>query len=260
LRQCHFVGAAFLCLLAGPGLVRADTVHLKDGRVIEGDVVRQDATQVVIVVQGTPQAYPLSDVMVVARSRSRLHAPTALSMTKPAARPQIRTGVPLVRAIRDRLLAFHTVLDRLQRGTLAVRYEMKRVALEEFRRAAAWRLPLYRGAFSPQSALADLLILLGVRATALWLSLLLLRQGRPFTRITEFLVVVYGITALCMMVAFFTQTLWVAAAAFPAALGAAALLFVWMFGVPLGRASMAMLITLVINLTLEAVLLKTVLP
>jgi hypothetical protein len=127
-------------------------------------------------------------------------------------------------------------------------------AIQEAHRAVEGLLPVHRGHFSPLYALADLLILLGLRGPTVWLALLLMKEPRSFQRIAEFLVIAYGLTMLLMALTLNSAHLWITLCALPLAFGTLACFFAWMFALPFRRATAAFLLVVAFNLGVEAFL------
>jgi len=124
-------------------------------------------------------------------------------------------------------------------------------------RAARWILPFHHGQVSPFSTLADILILLGLRAPLLWLALSFVREGRAFTRIAEFLIPAYGLLMLIMTYITITPWLSVQLVLFPLAIWGVAWLFIWMFVLTRGRALLAFSIALAMNVVIEYFLIQS---
>jgi len=163
--------------------------------------------------------------------------------------------------IRARLLAVHRyfadtlhVLDLLGQGD-------RNTAVAEAREAAQRLLPTTSsGTFSPMSALADLVSLLGFWATLLWFVLVLVREQRSFARIAEFLILGYCLIMLlmaCLGLAFDhvpSLGLWVEILGIPLVVIALAVLFGWLFVLPPGRALVAMGLAIALSAGVERLL------
>jgi len=227
----------------------ADTVRLKGGKTVDGTIVREDASVVVMVVSGVPQFFARVDVEAISRSGARFVTPTAVheaAAVTPA--EPIELNVRLIGRIRTRLTTFHWALQSYRNALRSTAAGRTRQASAEVHLAAEGLLPLHGGRFDPFSALADVLILLGLCAPTLWLALLLVKEGRSFTRIAELLVVGYGLAMLGMTGTRLADLLWVGLLGIPATFGAMGLLLAWMFNIEPRRAALAL--TLAIGLTL----------
>src|SRR3989338_5790002 len=227
------VSAALVSVFASAAA--ADTVRLKNGRTITGHVVKQDAAQVIITTSSGSEAVAASDVESIRYSGLRLtpRPPAEQAMAPSAEAAAMDTA--LLDRVRSRLLAFHRYLEQTQ-NVLGLLMQGERTAAGiEAHRAAQRLLPTTsHGAFSPLSALADLVVLLGFRSTLLWLSPALIRERRSFIRIMEFLVLSYCLIMLLMLgieAAFgrgLSAGLWVEAIGIPLLLVALAALCCWM--------------------------------
>lgn len=246
----------FLVFLAVSQTVFADTLRLKSGRVIQGQIMREDSTQVAIVAGGSLEAYPKSDIEQIVYAHRRLALPANPGSASFNAVAPTAVDLSLIEQIQRRLQAFNRFTDRLGRILEVIRYHKNEEALSEAHEAAREALPLERDHFSPMSALADILILLGFRAPALWLALLFVKEQRQFTRIAEFLVPAYGLIMLLMAYAATTAPFIVSAVMFPAALLGILLLFAWMFALSPGRALLAFLIAIGSNVLIEYLLIQ----
>jgi hypothetical protein len=236
----------------------ADAVRLKDGKTIEGHIVREDSAAIVIVSSGVPHFIARADVEGISRSGARMVTPAAVS--EPAAmRPAepVAIDLTIVERIRARLGKLHATM-RAYRN--AVAYAVKgrtQLASIEAHLATEGLLPVRHGRFDPFSALADLLILLGLRAPTLWLSLLLVKQGRSFTRIAELLVIGYGVVMLGMAASLLSDRLWIHLVNIPVTFGATALLLGWMCDFEPRRAVVALGLAVGLNLGIEHLLVHT---
>ncbi len=250
-----FLRVFVFCLISAAAcqVAWADAIRLKNGRVIQGQVMREDPTQVAIVVNGSMEGYPKSDIEQLTYSHRHLALPASGSVSfKPA--PETSVDLSLVEQVQKRLQAFNRFTDGLGRVIQFLRYHKDEEALSESQEAAREALPLARDRFSPMSALADILILLGFRAPALWLALFLVKEPRQFTRVAEFLIPAYGLIMLLMAYAATTAPFVVSAIMFPTALVAILFLFAWMFALSPGRALLAFLIAISSNILIEYLL------
>lgn len=239
----------------------ADTVRLKSGRTITGHVVKQDGAQVVIATTSGSEAVAASDVESISYSDLRFTPrPPAEQAVAPSAKAAAMDTALLDR-VRSRLIASHRYLKQTQ-NVLGLLMQGERTAAGiEAHRAAQRLLPTTsHGAFSPLSALADLVVLLGFRSTLLWLALALVKERRSFIRITEFLVLSYCLIMLLMLgigAAFgqgLSAGLWIEAIGIPLLLMALAALFYWMFAVRPMKALMAGVLAVGVALGLETLL------
>jgi hypothetical protein len=242
-------------------VVWADTVRLKNGRTITGHVVKQDDAQVVIATTSGSEAVATSDVESINYSDLRFtpRRPSEQVMAPPAAASAMDTA--LLDRLRTRLFAGPRYVRQTQKVFNLLVAGRQTEAGAEAQRAAQHLLPTtVRGVFSPLSALADLVILLGFHSTLLWLVLALVRERRSFTRITEFLVVSYGLIMLFMMGIGTaleqgrSAGLWVEVVGVPLLLIALAALFCWMFAVRPLKAVSAGLLMVGANLGLGTLL------
>ena len=240
------------------GSAQADTIRLKGGKTVTGDIIREDSVQVVVMVDNMPQAFSRDDVEAISRRGPRLVLPTtpAPALT-PADHAPSDVGTKLTNHVRERLRAPQGLLARGKRIALWLRQRNIEAAAGEIRQAADGVLPVYQDSFSPFSALADLIMLLGLQAPCLWLSLRLAREPRELIRIVEFLVPAYGFVMLVMAWAVSATALWVELLAIPLALGGIAWLFAWMFEIAPGKTLFALLLAIGMAAGLEWVLLQT---
>lgn len=246
--------AAFLYM---PSLY-ADVIRLNNGSLIDGQIIRDDDTAVVVVVKGVPQFYPADDISAIIYSRIRVDSRASKSSQfGVGAARQALLDASVVTKIRERMLIYHGFVMRI--GTIAeyLRWGDTAHAGVAAQRAARWVLPVHHRQVSPFSALADILILLGLRAPLLWLALSFVREPRAFTRIAEFLVPAYGL--LMVMMTYITLTPWLAVQLmlFPLAVFGVAWLFVWMFVLTRGRALIAFSMALAMNVAIEYFLVQS---
>ena len=246
------VGCLVLTAAAAAGW--ADTVRLKNGNTIEGDIVRSDGTQVTIVVKGQPQFFAADEVESVVYSHLRIIPPPVTSFHGSPAREPARVDSALLTAVGDRAQALHALgrrmrdlIENLQRDDDWAALETAQVTIQEI-------LPIRHGRFTPLYALADVLILLGVRAPTVWLALLLVKEPRAMIRIAEFLMVAYGLTMLLMAWTLSVDVFWVTMLVIPIASGIITCLFAWMFSLRPRRAVSAFLLAVGMNLGIEYLL------
>lgn len=252
---CSKLAGLGLLLLAGASQhAQADVIRLNDGTVIDGQVIRDDDTAVIIVVKGQPQFYPAVDVSAILYNKPFIDV---LPRQGRSSATQALTDQSIVDKIRERLLTFHGFVLRTASAAEYLRWSQIKRAGRAFQRAAQWILPTHRGYFSPFSALADLLILLGLRAPTLWLALAFIRERRQFLRITEFFVPSYGLLMLLMLYVSLADAVWIQVVLFPLAIFAIALLFMWMFVLTPGRTLLAFMIAVAMNAGLEALLVRS---
>ena len=259
LRGCVCAGllALGLAIAVPAAIAQADVIRLSNGNLIEGQILRDDDTAVVMLVNGAPQFFPADDVTAIIYSQLRI-APKSSKGSRVApgliGAPQLLMDTSLVQKIRERMLTYHGFMMRIGVVAEHLRWQEWSRAGVAAQRAAQWVLPFHKRVFSPFSALADLLILLGLRAPTLWLTLLLVREPRGFIRIAEFFVLSYGLLMLLMTYVTVTGVLWFQLALFPLAVLAVAWLFMWMFVLTPGRAMLAYFLAIAMNVALEALL------
>jgi len=171
----------FLACSAGAS---ADTVHLKDGRTIEGRVIKRDAAQVAIEVPGGEASVPAADVDTIRYTGTRLlAAPTPVDMT-PSLEGPVQVDLQLVQRMRMRLRTLHRFFKQMAQVAIHMSRGETQAAALQIHRACQWILPTTRdGRFDPISALADLIILLGLRTPLLWIALAVIGEQRAFTRL-----------------------------------------------------------------------------
>ena len=170
----------------------------------------------------------------------------------------------MLERIRARLVASQRFVGRIQQVLVHVSRGERQTAGEEGRQVALRLLPTtHRGIFDPMSALADLIILLGLRAPLIWLALTFVRQQRSFTHILEFLVLAYCVVLLLMAgtgLAFdhaLTAGLLFELIGIPVVAGGLLVLFFWLFALELRRGLPALVLALSLNLVAEHLLLVT---
>lgn len=244
-----------LALIVWPTLVAADTVRLKNGKIVEGDVIRQDDTQVTILVRGQPQFFSTAEVVSVSYSQLRFVPPPSASPDSEASQP-VRIDSALWERAGERLRTFDGLVKQTHRIPAHLQWLDRDQAFREAQQAVRESLPTQHGRFSPLSALADLLILLGLRAPTIWFALFLVRELRPLMRIAEFLVVAYGVAMLLMALAVHAGGFWIQLLVFPFAVVCVAGLFVWMFAIGWRRAILALPLAVGLNLGIEYLLIS----
>ena len=243
--------------LAAATAAEADTVRLKDGRTIEGEVVRKDAAQVVILTGSQAQVVSTGDVDAFAYSRARLTPSTMPIAEAPWSQEPVRLDYTLLGQAAARLRTVHRLARRIRQIGEHLREHDDQEAAQEAQRTLEGLVPIHHGRFSPLYALADLLVLLGLRAPTVWLALLLVKELRSFTRVAEFLTIAYGLTMLLATWALGVASLWVKLLVLPLALGGVAGLFAWMFALQFRWAVLAFLLTAGMNLGIERLLVST---
>lgn len=246
--------AGFGSLAAMPRPAHADTVRLRNGGTIEGKVLRSDASAVVVMVGSQPQFLAPSEVEAIHYSDLRFTPSTTSVSRVPSRDEPVRIDWTLLERIAARLRTSQGLMQRAGQIPEDLRHGRDREAAQEARLAVEGLLPTHHGRFNPLYALADLLILLGLRAPTAWLALLLVKEQRSFQRIAEFLVVAYGLTMLLMTLTLDVANLWITLFALPLALGSVAWLFAWMFALPFRRAVVAFVLTVGCNLAIEHLL------
>lgn len=257
LRKALFLVAAASALSFLSPCAIADVIRLNNGSLIEGQIIRDDDTAIVIISRGSPQFYPVDDVSAVVYSEIRVDPSSKRARSTALSPGGALMDSSIVAKIRERLLTYHGFVTRIGTVVEYLRWGDFQRAGVATQRAAKWVLPVQRGVFSPISALADVLILLGLRATTLWLALAFIREGRAFTRIGEFLVPAYGLLMTLMLYVTVTPSLPIQLALFPLALFGLGWLFAWMFSLTRGRALLAFSITLALNAGIEALLVSS---
>ena len=256
-RVCWVFALAIAGFLYIPNLY-ADVIRLNNGSLIDGQIIHDDDTAVVVLVKGVPQFYPADDVSAIVYSQIRVDPRSSRrSQFGVKATRQALLDTSVVAKIRERMLTYHGFFMRI--GTVAeyLRWGDTVRAGVAAQRAARWILPFHHGQVSPFSALADILILLGLRAPLLWLALSFVREPRAFTRIGEFLVPAYGLLMLIMTYITVTPWLSVQLVLLPLAICAAAWLFIWMFVLTRGRALLAFSIAVAMNVVIEYFLVQS---
>lgn len=163
----------------------------------------------------------------------------------------------LVAKIQERLLVYHGFMQRIGQVVALLQSDREPAAYQHAQRAALWLLPLHRGQFSPYSTLADLIILLGLRAPALWLALRIVRDPRSWTRIVEYLVTAYALAMLLLSVVLTAPTLQIQLVSLTALLLGAGLLLSWVLALGPRRTILVFLIALALNVAVEFLLVNT---
>lgn len=177
---------------------------------------------------------------------------------------EVAIDTELLDRVRTRLLADHRYLHQMQRVLAHLAQGHTDAAGLESQRAAQWLLPTSaRGAFSAFSALADLVILLGLRAPLLWLVLVFLRERRPLIRILEFLILGYCLVMLLMVVIGLacSQTLsfglWLQLIGIPLLAAILMFLFLWIFTLGVRKGLVAITLAVVLSVGSEHLLLAS---
>lgn len=253
------MSAALINVFASAAL--ADTVRLKSGRTVTGHVVKQDDAQVIIATSSGSEVVAASDVESIRYSDLRLapRPPSERALAPPTEAVAMDTA--LLDRIRTRFLAGPRYVRQTQKVLGLLVEGQQADAGAEARRAAQHLLPTTsHGAFSPLSALADLVILLGFHSTLLWLSLVLVRERRSVMRIMECLLLSYCLIMLLMvgidaaLSQGLSAGLWAEVIGIPLLVIALAALFCWMFAVRPVKALAAGLLVAGANLTLQTLL------
>jgi len=242
-------------------VVWADTVRLKSGRTITGHIVKQDSSQVIIAVSGGTEVVAASDVDSISYSDLRLIPPQPTEQTLSQPTEAVAIDTALLDSIRARLLAGHRYIHQTRKVLSFLTKGEWSAAGSQAQRAAQWLLPTTaHGAFSPFNALADLAILLGFRATLVWVVLVLVRERRSFTRITAFLLLSYCLVMLLMVgigLAFsqgFSAGLWVGIIGIPLLIMALAFLFCWIVALRPGKALAVAVLATTLSVGIETLL------
>ena len=255
------VGMSAALVIVFTSAAWADTVRLKSGRTVSGHVVKQDDAQVIIATSSGSEVVAADDVESISYSSPRFtpRRPSEQTLAPPTEAVAIDTA--LLDRIRTRLLAGPRYVRQTQKVLSLLVEGQQADAGAQAQRAAQHLLPTAsHGAFSPLSALADLVILLGFHSTLLWLSLVLVRERRSVMRIMEFLLLSYCLIMLLMVgigAAFgqgFSAGLWAEVIGIPLLLLALAALFCWMFTVRPMKALMAWVLAVGVTLGLEMLL------
>lgn len=163
----------------------------------------------------------------------------------------------LVDKIQERLLVYHGFMQRIGQVVALLQADRDPAAYQHAQRAALWLLPLHRGQFSPYSTLADLIILLGLRAPALWLALWIVRDLRSWTRIVEYLVTAYAFAMLMLSVVLTAPTLQIQLVGLTAVALGAGLLLSWVLALGPRRTLLALLLALAFNVAVEFLFVTT---
>ena len=253
------MSAALVSVLASAAW--ADTVRLKSGRTVSGHVVKQDDAQVIIATSSGSEVVAASDVESISYSSPRFtpRRPSEQALAPPTEAAAVDTA--LLDRIRTRLLAGPRYVRQTQKVLSLLVEGQQADAGAQAQRAAQHLLPTTsHGAFSPLSALADLVILLGFHSTLLWLSLVLVRERRSVMRIMEFLLLSYCFIMLLMLgigAAFgqgLSAGLWAEVIGIPLLLLALALLFCWIFALRPAKALAAAVLTAALSAGIETLL------
>jgi hypothetical protein len=244
-------------LLAYAAGASADLIRFKDGRTIRGNIMRRSAGQLMVMVAGELESIAASEIDSITYEEVHL---------APAAPERVPT---LEQQVSKTLEAFNNTFTEVLRQRVKVFAELARLAhsavghllagaadraLEDTRLAARQMLPVRGGDLDPYSALADIVILLGLRAPMLWLSMVLIRERRSYIRIAEYLVLSYlGMMALGSFSAATTDPL-TGLALLAAALAWAGGLYLWMFGLSWPRSGTALGLAVALMLGADALM------
>lgn len=163
----------------------------------------------------------------------------------------------LVAKIQERLLVYHGFMQRIGQVVALLQSGRDQAAYQQTQRAALWLLPLHRGQFSPYSTLADFIILLGLRAPALWLALRIVRDPRSWTRLVEYLVTAYAFAMLMLAVILTAPTLQVQLFSLTGLMMGAVLLLAWVLMLGPRRTILVFLLALAFNAAVEFLLVTT---
>ncbi len=179
------------------GIAQADTLRLKNGRTLEGEVLRDDPAGVVIVTGGGPEVVPRQDIEAITYSRMRLApstqpAPAAYDAGAPGPGVDLR----LLARLRQRLETFAAIPWHIGRIAEALNRGKRAAAARETVRMVRtlWDFPI--GMERAEWIIADLLLVILLWAPALWMGLALGRATRSLTQIVLFLCAGYGIWVL----------------------------------------------------------------
>lgn len=184
---------AVLALTCAVSDVRADTVRLKSGRTIEGDIVRQSDEELVVVVNGRPEFFAPSEVDSVTRSNWHLALPTRPTMgTAPAFDRDLGVDKAFFGLLGGRLQEVHQALAQLPLFLKEVRGHHEATTREMGRHIATLLLPASRGKLDLPRFAVDMVLVLLFRAPLLWLVLLSVRGQAPFPNVLAVTCLIYG--------------------------------------------------------------------
>jgi len=227
-------------------------------------VVKQDDAQVIIATSSGSEVVSASDVESMTYDGLRFSPSTPSRQTVSPSQEEVAIDPELLGRVRTRLLAVHRYLKQMQRVLTHLAQGNTDAAGLESQRAAQWLLPTSaRGALSPFSALADLVILLWLRAPLLWLVLVLLRERRTLIRILEFLILGYCLVMLLMVVIGLAcgQSLplgiFVELVGIPVLAIVLTFLFLWVFALRVRKGLVALALAVVLNVGIEHLLLAS---
>lgn len=225
---------ALVVLLGHAACACADEVRLKDGRTLEGAIIRRQGDQILMAVAGRTEIIAAADVEAVRYDDLRLvpSPPAAPAAHAPAPAIELaKFNATLTEELGQRIKVFPETARSAGRAAQHAWHGATQPALEDVRWAAQRLLPVRGGGLDPYSALADLILLLGLRAPLLWLALALVRERRSYVRIAEYLALTY--LAMMTLLAFSVSAgdPLVGLGLLGSSVVCAGALFLWMFGV-----------------------------
>lgn len=200
-RQSHvLVLAVVMGALGWCASGSADTIRLKNGKTVEGQVVREDEASVTVMIGSRPEFYARTEIESMSRGLHLNLSTTPPSTTEMPAQTRVAIDETLLKQIGRRVRAVHECLHQLYAALLSLRTVPSSQALEQMRRAVTLVLPTHGGAWDSGTLLVDLLIVVLLRAPMVWIASAVVRGQPQFLRAVAFAVLAYGLTRLAAVV------------------------------------------------------------
>ena len=240
----------------------ADTIRLKNGRMVEGQIVREDETSVTVMIGSQPEFYARSEVESVSRGLHLNVSTTPRPMASSQTTGRVIIDETPLKQIGQRVRAFHEGFHQLREAAVSLRTIPSSQALEQVRHALASVLPTRGGAWDLGSLLLDLLIAILVRAPVVWIASTVVRGQPHFLRAGAFALLLYGLTLLGSVVVTLAPAQPLALAWFTglivagSVVGVAVPLFMWLFNTGLVPSGCALLIYVGLSAGVDHVLLN----
>ncbi len=260
----RLVVATGLLLFVCGASAAADTVRLKNGRTVEGQVVRTDESSVVVVVKGQPEFFAPTEVESIHYSSMRIVAPRAGPSGVGSGSASVGFDSSMLDELKRRAAVLPHAFTQLQSAQAKWHRGVRLAALKEARDAVQSLLPLHGGAIRLLSVLADLCLVFLVRLPLLWMILWMLSAQPDLARVAKWVFLAYAMKLLLLVALMLscdyagTTGLVMAGIATLSAGGGMLLLAVRTLDIGVGRAAVALTLAAVLNVALDVLLVNSI--